>query len=481
MLKLASMGFAGLLLIFASGLILNKNGVSHAAVHIPRHTHAKIITTMFLQEQGHLPSPGMIPKKVAESKAPNILVEESKEPPVLQKEEIKPVQFQPMKEEPTLPLFPPAPTLTPALIPVPALIPMLEETKTPVVEEKKAAPTLTPAITPVPALIPMLEKPKTPVVEEKKPAPATLPLQIHDDSKTPAPAPTPSQTIDLPRVLEGIYSGIKSANIKPSEPKNGTITLGFGIGNAKPPFIKFEVKGQVKTNNSGAVAAKGAKEEISKLYLVRFDSENFQEIAKKTLGNEKRWPEIAKLNPALIPEAPLEKGVVVKVPADATLQSEEPASTVQPLPEARPKLPDAKSKIVVTLTGTYPRALEGKRMLTLPPEVIDQLGNCTQVLMSPGPDPCLWLTSVDHLEKLSDRLEHSPASEMDVRVFRRLFFGQIEKIPVQEGKIVIPERLALFGSLEKEIAIVGVEDHFEIWDLERWRKYTQKMSTLEKK
>jgi MraZ protein len=405
---------------------------------------------MLLQEQGHLPSPGMIPKKVAESKSPNILVEESKEPPLLKKEEIKPVQFQPMKEEPTLPLFPPAPALAPALIPVPALIPMLEETKTPVVEEKKAAP-------------------------------ATLPLQIHDDSKTPPPAPTPSQTIDLSRVLEGIISGFKSANIKSNEPKNGSISFGFGLGSVKPPFVKFEIKSEIKTKGNESFSLIDVNKPGSKLYLVRFDSENFQDIAKKTLGNEKRWPEIAKLNPALMPEAPLEKGVVVKVPADATLQTEEPASTVQPLPEARPKLPDAKSKIVVTLTGTYPRALEGKRMLTLPPEVIDQLGHCPQVLMSPGPDPCLWLTSVDHLEKLSDRLEHSPASEKDVRVFRRLFFGQIEKIPVQEGKIVIPERLALFGSLEKEIAIVGVEDHFEIWDLERWRKYTQKMSSLEKK
>ncbi len=449
MLKIASMGLAGLLLIFASGLMLNKNGVSHAAVPIPMHHHKKIITAMMLQEQGHLPSPGMIPKKGAESKAPSILVEESKEPPLLQKDEIKPVQFQPMKEEPTLPLFPPAPTLAPPLIPAPALIPVLEETKTPVVEEKKA--------------------------------PATLPIQIQDGDTIPAPSDPPTQTIDLPRVLEGIISGFKSANTKQDEPKNGSITLGFGIGTAKPPFIKFEVKGQLKTNPVEVPALIDAKPISSKLYLVRFDSENFQEIAKKTLGNKDRWPEIAKLNPTLIPEAPLEKGVVVKVPADATLQSEEPASTVQPLPEARPKLPDAKSKIVVTLTGTYPRALEGKRILTLPPEVIDQLGNCTQVLMSPGPDPCLWLTSVDHLEKLSERLEHSPASEMDVRVFRRLFFGQIEKIPVQEGKIVIPERLALFGSLEKEIAIVGVEDHFEIWDLERWRKYTQKMSTLEKK
>ncbi len=237
------MGFAGLLLIFASGLVLNKNGVSHAAVHIPRHTHAKIITTMLLQEQGHLPSPGMIPKKGAESKAPNILVEESKEPPVLQKEIIQPVQFQPMKEESTLPLFPPAPTLTPApeLIPAPALIPPIEEIKTPVVEEKKATP-------------------------------ATLPLQIKDDVKTPAPTPTPSQTIDLPRVLEGIYSGFKSANIKPTEPKNGSINLGVGIGNAKPPVIKFEVEGQVKTNPGEVPALIDTKKISSNLYMVLFDS-----------------------------------------------------------------------------------------------------------------------------------------------------------------------------------------------------------------
>lgn len=444
MLKLASMGLAGILIVCASGLMLKKNGLSHAATPMHRHDQKKLMTAMLLQDQGHLPSPGMIPKKTTENKTPGILLEDSKEPPLLHKDEIKPVQFQPMNEEPTLPLFPPAPTLTPALIPP------IEDTKKPVVEDKKAAP-------------------------------ATLPIQIQDEGKTPAPAPTPSQAIDLPRVFEGILGGLKSAEIKPDEPKNGSITLGFFIGNAKPPFIKFEGKGQIKINKTEAGTSKDAREELPKLYLVRFDSENFQEIAKKTLGNEKRWNEIAKLNPALKAEATLEKGVVVKVPADATLQTEEPSATLQPLPEARPKLPDAKSKIIVTLTGTYPCVLEGKKILTLPPEVIDQLGNCTQVLMSPGPDPCLWLTSVDHLEKLSDRLEHSPASEKDVRVFRRLFFGQIEKIPVQEGKIVIPERLALFGSIEKEIAIVGVEDHFEIWDLERWRKYTQKMSTLEKK
>ncbi len=436
MFNLATMGLTGILLVCASGLVLHKNGLSHAAMPMPKHNQAKIITAMMLQKQGYLHSSGMIPKKVSESKTPNIIVEESKEPPVVQQEGIKLVQIQPVKEEPILPLFPPAPTLAPALIPT------LEETK------------------------------KT-VIEDKKSPPAQLPIQIQDEAKT--TSPTPSQAIDLPRVFEAILGGLKSANIKLDKPKNGTITLGFGVGT--PPFINVEVNN--KLNELGTT--KGIKKEISKLYLVRFDSENFQEIAKKTLGNEKRWNEIAKLNPTLKADALLEKGVVVKVPVDATLQSEEPYSAVQPLPEARPKLPDPKLKIIITLTGTYPCILNEKRLLSLPLEVQAQLGNCNQVLMSPGPDPCLWLTSADHLEKLSDRLEHSPANENDIRVFRRLFFGQIEKLQVVEGKIVIPERLAQFGCLEKEIAIIGVEDHFEIWDLDRWRKYTQKMSSNEKK
>ena len=68
-----------------------------------------------------------------------------------------------------------------------------------------------------------------------------------------------------------------------------------------------------------------------------------------------------------------------------------------------------------------------------------------------------------------------------MRIFRRLFFGQIEKLQVVQSKLVIPERQALFAQLEKEIALVGVEDHFEVWDLQKWREYTQKQAPQEKK
>jgi MraZ protein len=95
------------------------------------------------------------------------------------------------------------------------------------------------------------------------------------------------------------------------------------------------------------------------------------------------------------------------------------------------------------------------------------------VLISPGPDKCLWLTNQPHLDRLTTRLENSPAREADLRVFRRLYYAQTVKVPMKEGRVAIADRLAQFAGLDQELVLVGIDDHFEIWDAARWRRYTQ--------
>ena len=73
-------------------------------------------------------------------------------------------------------------------------------------------------------------------------------------------------------------------------------------------------------------------------------------------------------------------------------------------------------KKALPLTGTYPCTIDDKRVLTLPKTLRDQLGNTDTILVSPGPDQCLWITNQAHLERLAERLEQSPAKELDVRV-----------------------------------------------------------------
>jgi MraZ protein len=214
-------------------------------------------------------------------------------------------------------------------------------------------------------------------------------------------------------------------------------------------------------------------------YQVR-SPETLRDLARRTLGSGDRWTDLYKLNPNLKPAAPLAAGTVVRLPGDACVQPDD-VEPVKPLPALRrPKAP-AKAKVVLPLTGTFPCNLDDKKAMTLPRAIRDQLGNSDTVLISPGPDKCLWLTNQAHLERLAHRLEQSPAREVDVRVFKRLYFAQTEKTALTaDGRVAISERLAQFAGLHQEVVLVGIDDHFELWDAARWRQYTQQKSAAAK-
>jgi MraZ protein len=210
-------------------------------------------------------------------------------------------------------------------------------------------------------------------------------------------------------------------------------------------------------------------------YQVRHASETLQEIARRTLGDAGRWAEVYKLNPDVKPDVALGAGTMVRLPGDACVPTEE-IEAVKPLPLLRADQAPAKPAVLLPLTGTYPCNLDDRRVIALPKAIRDQLGGDT-VLISPGPDHCLWLTSQAHLERLAKRLEASPAREAEVRTFKRLYFAQTEKATLgNDGRVAVPERLAQFAGLHQEVVLVGIDDHFELWDVARWRAYTQAKS-----
>jgi len=126
------------------------------------------------------------------------------------------------------------------------------------------------------------------------------------------------------------------------------------------------------------------------------------------------------------------------------------------------------------LTGTYPRTLDDKKRLALAKRVREQLGDPKTLFVTPGPDQCLWLYTQDGLERLAEKLDQSPATDAEARVFRRLYFAQTEAVDVDgSGRVLIPERLVQFASLKHEVVLIGVRDHLELWDAERWQRYIE--------
>lgn len=165
-------------------------------------------------------------------------------------------------------------------------------------------------------------------------------------------------------------------------------------------------------------------------------------------------------------------GVPAPTPPDVGPKPTPPGDAVQALPNLRARTAP-RPRAVMPLTGSYPATLDARRGLTLPPAVRDQLGHCDTVLVSPGSDRCLWLTNQAHLDRMAAKLEKSTARESDIRTFKRLYYAQTVKVAVKDGQLSVTEKLAQFAGLGQELVLVGIDDHFEVWDAARWRRYTQ--------
>lgn len=342
------------------------------------------------------------------------------------------------------------------------------------------------------------EKPSQPKATLEMPMPSEPPALITDAGKEPGPFPPPVTT-STP-ILPASFGPNTPTPPEPKNPKKQAPDDDNGIGRGFAPYPppKTPEKKSEPAIPSGTASGSAAPASIEpaadhdsaktqpgepplapapgpvQTYHVH-GKETLQEIARRTLGTGERWVDLHKLNPTLKPDEPLHSGTTVRLPADACVQNDD-ADPVKPLPVLRSKPPAPKAK-VLPLTGTYQCSLDEKGQLTLPRSIRDQLGGSDTVLLSPGPDKCLWLTNQPHLERLGERLDQSQANEADVRVFKRLYFAQTEKLTVNsDGRVTIPERLGQFAGLHQEVVLVGIDDHFEVWDAARWRSYTQQKS-----
>jgi MraZ protein len=124
------------------------------------------------------------------------------------------------------------------------------------------------------------------------------------------------------------------------------------------------------------------------------------------------------------------------------------------------------------LTGTHARTFDDKKRLALPKRVRELLGEPTTLFVTPGPDQTLWLYTQSELERLAEKLDQAPATDAEARVFRRLYFAQAEAVDVDKaGRILVPERLMKFAGLDHDVVLLGVRDHLELWEANRWQQY----------
>jgi MraZ protein len=128
------------------------------------------------------------------------------------------------------------------------------------------------------------------------------------------------------------------------------------------------------------------------------------------------------------------------------------------------------------LTGTFYRSVDEKQRVSIPKRIRAALETqeASALYLAPGTDGSLAIYTEEEFEKLAQRLAEASPTGRNVLAFSRLFYAKAQAVEMDsQGRIRVPPELAQIASLRKEVVLVGVRDHLELWDREHWEQYTQ--------
>jgi len=117
--------------------------------------------------------------------------------------------------------------------------------------------------------------------------------------------------------------------------------------------------------------------------------------------------------------------------------------------------------------GEYSHSLDGKGRLIIPSKFRESLGDTFMV--TKGLDGCLSIYEMEGWRKLEEKLQALPLTNTNARKFTRFMLGGASECEVdKQGRILLPSNLREFAGLTKDVVLVGVGGHIEIWDKENW-------------
>lgn len=126
--------------------------------------------------------------------------------------------------------------------------------------------------------------------------------------------------------------------------------------------------------------------------------------------------------------------------------------------------------------GTYPLTIDAKSRLSVPFVVRDKMtreadGKLFYVL--PGRRRGTLMMFPDkYFENV--RLNDFAAERLtdDTYAFQQFEFSQAALLePDSQGRVLIPERLLKRAGISREVALIGVQDHLELWDREAFEQF----------
>jgi MraZ protein len=134
------------------------------------------------------------------------------------------------------------------------------------------------------------------------------------------------------------------------------------------------------------------------------------------------------------------------------------------------------------LKGEYYHAIDAKSRLTIPAKLREFMSRSeegyalvtTQLVAVQLFDGILYLYTPQVYEQIAPQFGAELEVNADVRNYKRLRFGLAQEVEVDRlGRVLIPDPLLKRCGLGRDVVILGVENHIEVWPRDRWDGFVE--------
>lgn len=123
------------------------------------------------------------------------------------------------------------------------------------------------------------------------------------------------------------------------------------------------------------------------------------------------------------------------------------------------------------IVGEYEVAVDAKKRVAIPSRLRPAFSE--GLVVTAGDEGCLAVYTPGGFEHLLEsRSEGISPWSSSLRGMERLYSSQaVHQMYDSQGRVVLSARHLAHAGIEREATIIGVRDHLEIWDRERWIQY----------
>ncbi len=120
--------------------------------------------------------------------------------------------------------------------------------------------------------------------------------------------------------------------------------------------------------------------------------------------------------------------------------------------------------------GSYFHNLDDKGRLVIPSKMRDEAG--LRVYIMRGHEGSISIYRKETFDKKMEEISKLPYNHKSARDFIRLSLASVYELDVdKQGRVQIPNQVLNDYQIDKDVAIIGVYDHIEVWSRERWLNY----------